>query len=250
MVAWCPIGFVLLATQRYYKTQWLLMFHSHNLLGIAVFAVTVWSCLKMYAFHDWKQNDSVHSVLGLIALLLSVVVGVTGLVTAAMMQIFSGGGSQWRERDRHYLVAKVHRYSGWFMILLGNAVCSGGTASYFSKIGFSVYGVIGLSTSLIFLAVVAVHEYFRRRFNRNNFRLVEGEELWASRQGLKSWTPSQIERAVAQGDPLVICDNMVLRTDGYERIHPGGRFTIEKNFGRDIAKFYYGNYSLTNGKMS
>jgi len=68
--------------------------------------------------------------------------------------------------------------------------------------------------------------------------------------GQKSWTPAQIEEAVAKGDSLVICDNLVLRTDGYEKIHPGGRFTIEKNFGRDIAKFYYGNYSLTNGKLS
>lgn len=41
----------------------------------------------------------------------------------------------------------------------------------------------------------------------------------------------------------------MLRTNGYERIHPGGKFTIVKNFGRDIAKFYYGNYSLTNGKL-
>lgn len=51
------------------------------------------------------------------------------------------------------------------------------------------------------------------------------------------------------GDSLVICDNLVLRTGGYERIHPGGKFVILKNFGRDIAKFYYGNYSLTNGKL-
>lgn len=64
------------------------------------------------------------------------------------------------------------------------------------------------------------------------------------------WTPTEIEHAVSEGDTLVICDNLVLRTDGYERIHPGGKFVIRKNFGRDIAKFYYGNYSLTNGKLT
>ena len=53
-----------------------------------------------------------------------------------------------------------------------------------------------------------------------------------------------------EGDSLCICDNLVLRTNGYERIHPGGKFVIVKNYGRDIAKFYYGNYSLTNGKLS
>ena len=25
---------------------------------------------------------------------------------------------------------------------------------------------------------------------------------------------------------------------------------ITKNFGRDLAKFYYGNYSLTNGRLA
>lgn len=59
-----------------------------------------------------------------------------------------------------------------------------------------------------------------------------------------------IEEAVEEGDTLVVCDNLVLRTNGYERIHPGGKFVIHKNFGRDIAKFYYGGYSLTNGKLA
>ena len=52
------------------------------------------------------------------------------------------------------------------------------------------------------------------------------------------------------GDSLIICDNLVLRTAGYDKIHPGGKFTITKNFGRDMAKFYYGNYSLTIGNKS
>ena len=67
---------------------------------------------------------------------------------------------------------------------------------------------------------------------------------------MRSYTPQEIEHAVQGGDTLVICDNLVLRTEGYERIHPGGKFTITKNFGRDIAKFYYGNYSLTNGQLT
>ena len=54
LVAWFPIGFVLLASQRYYKTHWFLMFHLHNFLGLGVFIVTIWSCFEMYAYHDWK----------------------------------------------------------------------------------------------------------------------------------------------------------------------------------------------------
>ena len=82
--------------------------------------------------------------------------------------------------------------------------------------------------------------------------LIEGEDLLEliALKKLRSWKTNEIEDAVLNGDTLVICDNLVLRTDGYERIHPGGKFTIQKNFGRDIAKFFYGNYSLTNGKLT
>ncbi len=62
------------------------------------------------------------------------------------------------------------------------------------------------------------------------------------------WTPEEIDDAVYAGDSLVVCDNLVLRTNGYEKIHPGGKFTLTKNFGRDISKFYYNNYSLTKGQ--
>ncbi len=67
---------------------------------------------------------------------------------------------------------------------------------------------------------------------------------------LPIWSTHAIEEKVAEGEPLVICDNLVLRVDGYEKLHPGGKFTIVKNYGRDIAKFYYGNYTLTSDKYT
>ena len=66
-------------------------------------------------------------------------------------------------------------------------------------------------------------------------------------KNMREWTSTEIEDAVESGDSLIVCDNLVLRTGGYEKIHPGGKFVIRKNLGRDIAKFYYGNYALTSG---
>ena len=192
-----------------------------------------------------------HSILGLIALVLTLFVGLTGLIAACMMQFYDGE-KPWAERDKVYKIAKWHRLSSYLLLLLGNAVCSGGVATYFSKIGYGVWGTFGICSSIFFLLLVAIHECLLRRYNRKNFKIIEGEELLdlISRKNAKSWTPIEIEQAVEGGDTLVICDNLVLRTDGYERIHPGGKFTIRKNFGRDIAKFYYGNYALTNGRLT
>ena len=119
---------------------------------------------------------STHGILGLLALLLTLVVGVSGVVTAGMMQWYTGD-KPWAERDKVYRVAKLHRYSSYVMLLLGNAVCSGGTATYFSKIGFGWWGNFAVCTSLLFLILVGIHECVMRRYNRRNFKLIEGVEL-------------------------------------------------------------------------
>ena len=61
------------------------------------------------------------------------------------------------------------------MLLLGNGVCSGGIATYFSKIGFGWYGNFGVCTSAFFLILVGVHEFAMRYNNKKNFNLISGE---------------------------------------------------------------------------
>lgn len=48
----------------------------------------------------------------------------------------------------------------------------------------------------------------------------------------------------------MIFDNLVLDLNGYENVHPGGRFNLRHNIGRDISKFFYGGYSLINKPKS
>ena len=138
-----------------------------------------------------------HSILGLIALILTLFVGITGVITAGMMQFYKGD-KPWAERDKVYNIAKVHRYSSYFMLLLGNGVCSGGIATYFSKIGYGIWGTFGVCTSIFFLLMVVLHECILRRYNRKNFKLIEGEELiqMIALKRLPSWTPTEIEHAV------------------------------------------------------
>lgn len=152
------------------------MHHSHNIIGLLVVVATVVTSLQVYAFVEWEQMVNPHSILGLIALLLTLFVGVTGLVTSCMMQFYDREKA-WAERDKVYNVARVHRYSSYLMLLLGNGVCSGGVATYFSKIGYGIWGTFGVCSSLFFLLMVGIHECLMRRYNRRNFKIVEGVEL-------------------------------------------------------------------------
>lgn len=53
---------------------------------------------------------------------------------------------------------------------------------------------------------------------------------------------------LAEKRNIVLIDNLVLDIKDFLKFHPGGRFVLEKNIGRDISKFFYGGYSLVNSK--
>jgi cytochrome b involved in lipid metabolism len=42
----------------------------------------------------------------------------------------------------------------------------------------------------------------------------------------------------------VLLDDLVLDVTEYMDNHPGGKFLIEYNIGRDISKYFYGGYGL------
>lgn len=46
---------------------------------------------------------------------------------------------------------------------------------------------------------------------------------------------------------LVLIDNLVLDVHEFDGMHPGGKFVIQNNIGRDISKFFYGGYVMVNG---
>jgi len=59
-------------------------------------------------------------------------------------------------------------------------------------------------------------------------------------------TQKQFNDFVEHGRKLVILDEFVLDVASYISWHPGGRFVLNHNIGRDISKFFHGGYSLEN----
>ena len=84
------------------------------------------------------------------------------------------GEKEWAERDKVYNVAKVHRWSSYVMLILANGVCSGGFATYMSSTGYGYWGTFGLATSIVFLALISIHEACMRKNSKKRFKLIEG----------------------------------------------------------------------------
>jgi len=58
------------------------------------------------------------------------------------------------------------------------------------------------------------------------------------------------ERVEQGGEQLVILDDLVLNVASFARYHPGGSFMLTHNVGRDVSKFFYGGYALSNCSSS
>jgi len=53
-------------------------------------------------------------------------------------------------------------------------------------------------------------------------------------------TQEDFNELVADGHMLVILDELVLDVGGWISRHPGGRFVIKQNIGRDVSKYFHG----------
>lgn len=58
------------------------------------------------------------------------------------------------------------------------------------------------------------------------------------------YTVHEFEDQLKKGMKLMILDDLVLDVSEFYKVHPGGKFVIEHCVGTDIAKFFYGGYSL------
>ena len=87
-------------------------------------------------------------------------------------------------------------------------------------------GMISLGA---FCLLVMIFECFYRRTNRKTDMTVKTPESDHNKKGSNCmvYTSDQIDRGVAAGIPLLIFDNLVLNLNGYERLHPGGKFVLK-----------------------
>ena len=244
--AWMPIGLLLLITKRYAKKHWNCMHMIHSLLGLFVVMTTLVWTFKIIDYFDWEFNTDLHSIAGFISCTLSVVVGASGSFTAALAQFYNGEKA-WTPKEKVTKAGKFHKQAGYFMLFIGNATAMTGIGHYYADIvedqQMASAGMISLGA---FCLLVMIFECFYRRTNRKTDMTVKTPESDHNKKGSNCmvYTSDQIDRGVAAGIPLLIFDNLVLNLNGYERLHPGGKFVLKQNFGRDISKFFNGGYSL------
>ena len=79
-----PVGLLLLASKRYAKKQWSCMHAMHAILGYFTLIVTLVWVFKIFDYFDWKLNTDIHSIAGLSAVIMCIIVALSGSTTAGL----------------------------------------------------------------------------------------------------------------------------------------------------------------------
>jgi uncharacterized membrane protein len=111
----------------------------------------------MYAKYDWEQLTSIHGILGLLGMIITFLVGVSGVVTIWVM--FRAADERWEKHERITAIARIHRITGYVMLVFGNIIVSGGITTYLVSLGFGGKSAIGffcITTWILCLVIMAM----------------------------------------------------------------------------------------------
>lgn len=236
--AWYIGGLILLVSKRYVKKHWELMHYIHAFVGYFVLAITIIFIVKI---SKWEPHG-LHTIVGYICVIITIPGALTGSVTATLMRVYNGD-KDWAEKEKVTYIAKIHRWFGYVMLALGCFSISSGLGNYYGeKLEDDPMKVLAPLNATTFVILIIIFEVIYRV--RNKFSLGQVKTPSEEKSSIKSYTPEQLDEEVKAGKPLVVFDNLVLDMAGYERNHPGGKFVLTHNYGRDISKFFFGGYNL------
>lgn len=176
--------------------------------------------------------------LATLCVLLEVLLGISGFIINKQRCC----KRRWSEKEVNMVTLKIHRILGWLLLLFANMCVISGCNHYFRlKLFTDTLMMWPFLSLLVFLIVAAIGETLYRLANRKQKGKIE---IPTDSEKLKNFTVSEINTAVEDGKNLMVFDNFVLALEDFREFHPGGSFFLEKNYGRDVSKFYYGGYSM------
>ena len=205
--AWMPLGYLLLATKRYYKGNWKLWHVVHILVGIITLVITIWQTLEVSMVFGFGWTDDVHSILGTICNVATVIASISGGLAAAYMRFYNGD-KEWAPTECATNIGKFHKWVSYFVLFYANIIVLGGTITYcLTYLKDMKYMFLGMLSFLFFINLVLVSEYVHRKKARsvNAAKQYIAEHELAKRAGskgstdVKMYTAQQVDIGVEQG---------------------------------------------------
>ncbi|CDW84971.1 cytochrome b5-like heme steroid binding domain containing protein [Stylonychia lemnae] len=228
-VSWGLFGLIQLASNRYLKMYWKVNMWVHRLSGSIIWILTLVFGFIAVSKADWEVVNSLHTIIGFIVTITVTLIVLGGVFTRSMMN---------RLRWKTHLILKIkfgHRMFGLALITLSQfSILTGGLkystwAEYMKPLPITHISIFFLTSFVIEI----IHQRYKTQ--EQPFRVPD-----------EIMTMEEFKSKIQNGSQYVLLDDLVLDVSKYMSNHPGGRFVMEYNVGRDISKYFYGGYILEN----
>lgn len=236
--SWTVIAMLQIIFTRYNKQNWRWSQFLHNFFGISAGVLTLIAWLIMMSYKNWTVSLNVfdHALFGMIFFALTLL-------------MVMGGFFGWLRRNinRPWQTAnmlkfkRIHMYFAYFVFFfVQTAVVTGILAragNLNQSVGSKKGGWLVTLNLLIWGGVMSLMEFKHRRFLKEDYE-------YHIKRSTPNFTSEDFNLEVKKGRRLVILNEYVVDIGEFTEYHPGGKFVMCINVGRDISKFFYGGYCL------
>ena len=166
--------------------------------------ITIWQSIQVSRHFGWGWTDDVHSILGTITILATIVSVLSGTLAAAFMGCYDGDQA-WAKKETAPTLGKIHAWSSYFVLFFANVVVLGGTITYcLTYIKEEKYIPFGIISLMLFVNLVLVSEILhRKKAGSENLAAQKIDNDKTSLKGKnlswKRYTAQQLDIEVEQG---------------------------------------------------
>lgn len=196
----------------------------HTTLGVISGAFTLAGTIVVLNWLGWAFYwDHWHNVLGILFMVLTQLL-VLGGVSALVVKRYAN--FDWNSK-RMLLMASPHKYFGYFMIFAVQLTITTGIIRRVAIGGHDRGKWIGLVilNFVLYFGSLGLGEYYYQK------RLRSVVPFKGTKEIIENMSRLQFEASLAQGQQLVIIDNLVIDVGEFANLHPGGKFLIRHNIG-------------------
>ena len=221
-------------SNRYWKHFYSVHQWIHSIVGYVTFILTTYAIWIAYKQRNRTIIWGYHPIAGFITYIIGGLVILLGMISMFKRKFIR---KDW-ETSKLIWWASVHRIVAYLLIFVSQVTLIAGFYIFYKQLMETTRGyALAALNFVVFWGSLAGGEIWHRK------RLAREDPFTKVQETM---TEKEFNDLVERGRKLVILDEFVLDVYDYIDWHPGGKFLLSHNIGRDVSKFFHGGYSLEN----